>query len=150
MLRNSHRSIPHAPSIYKQHTPSSTRRCLVSRVAYRQETYLAQTHVHNTEATGNDAHRNASNTWTKTISLHKQQNPHIQSNTQTNLNLKNKNVWYCFYVEHRNPRTLPIQRFAQDCRCTLVRAECGYPKGSPNTNSYRINPSLQLSMQFVP
>jgi hypothetical protein len=31
--------------------------------------------------------------------------------------------------------TLPIQSFAYDSGCTLVRAEYGYPKGSPNTNS---------------
>jgi hypothetical protein len=33
---------------------------------------------------------------------------------------------------------------------TLVRAEYGYQKGSPNTNSYRRNPPLQLSIQCSP
>jgi hypothetical protein len=32
----------------------------------------------------------------------------------------------------------------------LVCAEYGYPKGSPNTNSYRRNPPLQLSIQCSP
>jgi hypothetical protein len=32
----------------------------------------------------------------------------------------------------------------------LVRAGYGYPKGSPNTNSYRRNPPLQLSIQCSP
>jgi hypothetical protein len=46
---------------------------------------LAQTHIHKTEATGNDAHQNALATRTEVKTLHKQQNSHIQSNTQTNL-----------------------------------------------------------------
>jgi hypothetical protein len=33
---------------------------------------------------------------------------------------------------------------------TSVRAEYGYPKGSPNANSYRRNPPLQLSIQCSP
>jgi hypothetical protein len=32
----------------------------------------------------------------------------------------------------------------------LVRAEYGYPKGSPNINSYRRNPPLQFSIQCSP
>jgi hypothetical protein len=40
-----------------------------------------------------------------------------------------------FHFQHRNPRTLPIESFAYDSGRTLVRAEYGYPKGSPYTNS---------------
>jgi hypothetical protein len=57
--------------------------------------------------------------------LHKQQNSHIQSNTQINLDLWNKTVGYGFHFKHRNPRILPIDSFAHDCRRTLVRADCG-------------------------
>jgi hypothetical protein len=35
----------------------------------------------------------------------------------------------------RHNRTLPIESFAHDSGCSLVHAEYGYPKGSPNTNS---------------
>jgi hypothetical protein len=42
-------------SSYKQRTPSSTKGCQVSQVAPQQETHLAQTHIHKTEATENDA-----------------------------------------------------------------------------------------------
>jgi hypothetical protein len=58
-LTNTSRSVSHShtrnlpASPHKQRTPSSTR-CQVCRVASRQETYLAQTHIHKTEATGND------------------------------------------------------------------------------------------------
>jgi hypothetical protein len=43
----------------------------------RQETYLKQTHIHKSEATGNDAHRNAVAAWTEVKTLHKQQDSHI-------------------------------------------------------------------------
>jgi hypothetical protein len=49
--------------------------------------------------------------------------------------LYNTTVGYGVHSKHRNPRTLPIQSFPQDCRRTLVRAEYGYPKGYTNTNS---------------
>jgi hypothetical protein len=60
---------------------------------------------------------------------------HIWSNTQTNLDLWNTTVGYGSHFKHRTPRTFPIQSFVHDCRRTLVHAEYGYPKGSPNTNS---------------
>jgi hypothetical protein len=71
-------------------------------------TYLAQTHIHKTEVTGNDARQNALATWTEVKTLHKQQNSHIQSNTQTNQDLWNTTLGYGFHIKHRNPRTLPI------------------------------------------
>jgi hypothetical protein len=80
---------------------------LVSRVAPRQETYLTQTHIHKTEATGNDAHQKTLDTWTEVKTLHKQQNYHIQ----INLALWNTTVGYGFHFIHRNPRTLPIESF---------------------------------------
>jgi hypothetical protein len=49
--------------------------------------------------------------------------------------------------KHRNSRTLPIESLAHDNGRTLVCGEYGYPKGSPNTNGWRKNPPLQLSIQ---
>jgi hypothetical protein len=52
--------------------------------------------------------------------------------------------------QHRNPRTFPIESLAHDSGRTSVRGKYGYPKGYPNTNSYRRNPPLQLSIQCSP
>jgi hypothetical protein len=50
--------------------------------------------------------------------------------------IKNKqNLGYGFHFQHRNPRPFPIDSLAHDSGRALVRAEYGYPKGSPNTNS---------------
>jgi hypothetical protein len=43
-----------------------------------------------------------------------------------------------------------MESFAHDSGRNSVRAEYGYPKGSPNTNSYRRQPPLQLSIQRTP
>jgi hypothetical protein len=44
-------------------------------------------------------------------------------------------LWtYGFHFQHRNPRTFKIESLAHDSGRTLVRAEYGYPKGTPNTN----------------
>jgi hypothetical protein len=81
---NPSRSMSRSPHEEKPATQSiQTTICRVSRFVPRQETYLAQTHIHKTEASGNDAHKNAVATWTEVKALHKQQNSLIQSNTQT-------------------------------------------------------------------
>jgi hypothetical protein len=82
--------------------------------------------------------------------LYKQQTSHIYNNTQTNLDLQNTTLGYSFHLKHRNPRMFPIESFAHHSGRTLVCAEYGYPKGSPNTNSYERNPPLQLSIQCSP
>jgi hypothetical protein len=51
---------------------------------------------------------------------------------------------------HKPIHFLIYQSFAHDSGRTLVRAEYGYPKASPHTNSYRRNPPLQLSIQCSP
>jgi hypothetical protein len=112
-------------------TPS---RCQVSRTAPRQETYLAQTHFRKME-TRNHPHQNVLVTRTQVKTLHKQQTSLIQSNTQTNLHLRNTTLGYGFHFQHRSPRTLSIESFSHDSGWTLVHVEYGYPKGSPNTNS---------------
>jgi hypothetical protein len=53
-------------------------------------------------------------------------------------------------LQHRNPKTLAIESLAYDSGRALVRSGYGYPKGSPNTNSYRRNQALQLSIQCSP
>jgi hypothetical protein len=59
----------------------------------------------------------------------------IQSNTKTNLDVRNTTLGYGFHFQHRNSGTFPIESFAHDSGCTLVCTEYSYLKGSPNTNS---------------
>jgi hypothetical protein len=46
-----------------------------------------------------------------------------------------KYVFFFSCFQHRNSRTFPIESLAHDSGRTLVCAEYGYPKWSPNTNS---------------
>jgi hypothetical protein len=69
---------------------------------------------------------------------------------QTNLDLRNATLGHGFHFQHRNPGKFPIESSGHDSGRTSVRPECGYPKGSPNTNSKRGNPPLQLSTQRSP
>jgi hypothetical protein len=71
-------------------------------------------------------------------------------NAQTNLDLRNTTLGYGFHIQQRNFGTFPVEDLAHVSRRTSVRADYGYPKGSPNTNSWRRNPPLQLSIQFSP
>jgi hypothetical protein len=57
------------------------------------------------------------------------------NNTETNLALRNTTLGYGFHFQDNNSRTFPIESLAHDSGRTLVCAEYGYPKGSPNTNS---------------
>jgi hypothetical protein len=52
-----------------------------------------------------------------------------QSNTQTNLHLRNTTLRYGFHFQHRNSGTFPVKDFAHDSGRTLVHAEYGYRKG---------------------
>jgi hypothetical protein len=118
----------HCIEVTEQNMPSCTWGPL-------QETYLAQTHFCKTETTRNHPHQNVLVTRTQVKTLYKQQTPHIKNNSQTNLDLRNTTLGDGFHFQHRNPRTLPVESFVHDSGRTLVRAEYGYPKGSPNTNS---------------
>jgi hypothetical protein len=40
-----------------------------------------------------------------------------------------------FHFQRRYSGTFPVEDLAHDSGRNLVRAEYGYPKGSPNTNS---------------
>jgi hypothetical protein len=55
--------------------------------------------------------------------------------TQTNLDIRNRTLEYGFHFQHRKSRMLPIESLVHDSGRTLVRAEYGYPKESPNANS---------------
>jgi hypothetical protein len=57
------------------------------------------------------------------------------SSTLPHQDLCNTALGYGFHFQHRNPGTVPIEGFAHDSGRALVRAECGHPKGSPNTKS---------------
>jgi hypothetical protein len=74
-------------------------------------------------------------TRTQVKTLYKEQISNIQSNTQTNLDLRNTTSEYGFHIQHRNSGMFPVEDLAHDSGRTLVRAEYGYQKGSPNTNS---------------
>jgi hypothetical protein len=51
------------------------------------------------------------------------------------MKLLDTTLGYGFHFQHRDLRTLRIESLAYDSGRTLVCAEYGYPKGSPNTNS---------------
>jgi hypothetical protein len=48
----------------------------------------------------------------------------------------NTTLGYCFHIQHRNFETFPVEDLGHDSGRTLVRAEYGYPKGFPGTNSF--------------
>jgi hypothetical protein len=136
----------HITSITRKETwpPSSSKQCAtppersqVSRTTPQQETHLAQTHCRKTETTRNYPHQNVLVTWTQVKTLYKQQTYLIQSNTRTqaNLDLPNTALGYGFHIQRRHFITFPVEDLVKDSGCTLVCAEYGYPKRSPNTNS---------------
>jgi hypothetical protein len=60
---------------------------------------------------------------------------------------------YGFHFQRRNAgnaSTGELESFAHASWRTLVHAVCGYPKGSPDTNSYSRNSPLQLLVQPSP
>jgi hypothetical protein len=67
--------------------------------------------------------------------LHKQQTSPVLNNTQSNLHFA-KQLWGTASTSNIDKAlTFRIEDLAQDSGHILVRAECGYSKGSPNTNS---------------
>jgi hypothetical protein len=122
--------------------PGSNKQCAIPpkrrqlcRTTPSQEAHLTQTHFRKTERTRNHPHQNVLVTRTQIKTLYKQQTPHLQNYTQTNLDLRNTTLGYGFHFQHRNFGSFPVEDLAHDSGRTLVRAEYGYPKGSPNTNS---------------
>jgi hypothetical protein len=110
---------PPPPGPYKQCATPPRKGCQVSWATPWQETYLAQTHFHETE-TGNHPHQNVLVTRTKVKTLYKQQTSHPKINTQTNMDLRNTTMGYGFHFQHRHSRTFPIESLAHDSGRTLV------------------------------
>jgi hypothetical protein len=81
-----------------------------------------------------DAHTNVRENRTEAKTVHRQQNSHKHRNNETKLDIWNTTVRYGSHFKHRYLRTIPNQTFVYDSRRSLVRAEWGYPKGSPKTN----------------
>jgi hypothetical protein len=67
--------------------------------------------------------------------FHTHQHPSVFGILKPIWTYENTTLGYGFHFQHRNSRTLEIESLAHDSGSTLVCAECGYPKGSPNTNS---------------
>jgi hypothetical protein len=67
--------------------------------------------------------------------LYKQQISHILNNTQTNLDLRNTTLGYGFHFQCKISLNVSNRNLGHNSGRTLVCAEYGYPKGSPNTNS---------------
>jgi hypothetical protein len=107
----------------------------VSQTTPWQETHPVQTHFRKTETTRNYPHQNMLVTRIQVKTLYKQQTSLIQSNTQTNLDLRNTTLRFGFHFQHRHFRMFPLENLVHDSGRTLVRVEYGYPKGSPYTNS---------------
>jgi hypothetical protein len=61
----------------------------------------------------------------------------------TNLDLRNTTLWYGFHFQHRHSRAFPIKSLAHDNGLTLVYAEYGFQKGSPNTNNWKKNSTTE-------
>jgi hypothetical protein len=84
----------------------------------------------------NHLRQNVVVTQTQVKTLHKQQTSHTYIKQYSNQSgLRNATLGNGFYLQHRKSRTLPIESFAHDSGHTLLCAEYGYLKGSPNTNS---------------
>jgi hypothetical protein len=79
-------------------------------------------------------HQNVLVTRTQIKTLYKQQTPHLQNYTQTNLGLRNITLGNRNHVQHRNTRTLPVEDSAHYNGRTMVCAEYGNTEGSPNPN----------------
>jgi hypothetical protein len=65
--------------------------------------------------------------------LHSHRRENLKSyNDQTNLDVPNTTLRHGFHFYHRNHGTFAIKSYAHDKGRTLVRAEYGYLKNSPN------------------
>jgi hypothetical protein len=78
--------------------------------------------------------KNALVTRTQIKTLYKQQIPHLQNYTQTNLGLRNTTLGNLIHVQHRNTRTLPVEGSEHDNGRIMVCVEYGNTEGSPNPN----------------
>jgi hypothetical protein len=101
---------------------------------------MVQIQIRKTETIGNNHYQNVLATWTQFQTLHKQQNYHIQSNIETNLDLRNTTPRYGF--QHRTPRMLPIGSFTYDVDAlwfmlnTVIQSDLEPPTGTENIRRY--------------
>jgi hypothetical protein len=79
-------------------------------------------------------HQNVLFTRTQIKTLYKQQTPHLQNYTQTNLGLLNTTLGNRIHFQYRNTRTFPVEGSAHDNGRIMVCAEYGNTEGSPNPN----------------
>jgi hypothetical protein len=93
-----------------------------------------------TETVENDPHQYVLVTWTQFKTLHKQQPPHIQSNTDTN-----QYLWTIVQLSGTasTSNEVILELFQSKALCMIVDA-------SLNTTSWRRNMLQQLSMQCAP
>jgi hypothetical protein len=82
--------------------------------------------------------------------LYQQQTPHLQSNTQTHLDIRHSTLGHDLKFQHQNFGTFSVESLASDSGCPLVRAKLSHPQGPPNTFSKRRNQPLQLPLRCSP
>jgi hypothetical protein len=82
-----------------------------------------------------DANQNSlQTTRTQIKTLYKQQTPHLQNYTQTNVDLRNTTLGNHIHVQHRNTRMLPVEGSVHYNGHTMVCAEYSNTEGSPSPN----------------
>jgi hypothetical protein len=86
-------------------------------------------------------------TRTQVQTLYQQQTPHLQSYTQTHLDLWHSTLGYDLKFQHKNFRAFSIQSLVANSECPLVRAKFCHPQGPSNTNSKRRTQPIQLPLQ---
>jgi hypothetical protein len=131
-LHKEKRPIPPCPR--KQCATPPRISCQVSWATPWRETYLAQTHFHKTATTKNHPHQNVLVTQMQVKTLQATNFSYIKHYSNQS-GLYEIQLWSTASTSNRNSRTFPIKSFAPDSEHILVRADYGYPKGSPNTNS---------------
>jgi hypothetical protein len=89
-------------------------------------------------------------TTTQVQTLYQQQTPHLQSNTQTHLDVWHSNLRHDLKFQHRNFGTFSVESLASISECPLVHAKLSHPQGPPNTFSKRRNQPLQLPLRCSP
>jgi hypothetical protein len=96
-------------------------------------TYVATSHLHQTETSRRYPHQDVLVSWTKITALFQEQTTSVQNHPQTDLDLWYPTLGHDFHIQHRDPGRLPIKNPAVDRRRTMVCAEHSYPARSSNS-----------------
>jgi hypothetical protein len=99
----------------------------ISRTSFQQK------HLHQTETVGYYLHQNVLVTRTQIKTRYKQQTPHLQNCTETNLDLRNIALGNRIHVQQRNTRKLPGEGSAHYIGRTMVCTEYD-TEGFTNSN----------------